>query len=384
MFTFLFFIFSIVNAVETKPTLIILQFQKQRESYKSFISYIETQTKSVEIVEMDTKITFESFGEYNYHSVYILAPKYNFKQISKNAMKDFISKGGNVFFAISQATNQNVKLFTKMFKVIVGSSENVIDKKVETIESSLFPSTEINYKGVSMTIPKAESFVPLIKYGFSDTEEILAASFQSLTNGRLAIIGSVEMFNDENYENNKKFIQPLIQWVLQLHGKLELKNVQITKLDGKPDIENEGMFFTNDTVSVRFDIEETMNGETKGYSADDVQVEYRYVTPVILDYATNMKNGTYDFTTVLPDQFGVYTIRINYTRPLLTNLYYDKVTPIRPWRHDHVERFQVQCYPFYLAFFLMSISAVIFVFFYLNYTEEKVEQKEEEKTIKNE
>ena len=244
------------------------------------------------------------------------------------------------------------------------SSENVIDKKVETIESSLFPSTEINYKGVSMTIPKAESFVPLIKYGFSDTEEILAASFQSLTNGRLAIIGSVEMFNDENYENNKKFIQPLIQWVLQLHGKLELKNVQITKLDGKPDIENEGMFFTNDTVSVRFDIEETMNGETKGYSADDVQVEYRYVTPVILDYATNMKNGTYDFTTVLPDQFGVYTIRINYTRPLLTNLYYDKVTPIRPWRHDHVERFQVQCYPFYLAFFLMSISAVIFVFFY--------------------
>ena len=374
---FLFVLLSIANAIETKPTLIVLQIEKQKETFKSFISYIEQQTKNVEIVTMDDKITFESFDEFNYHSVYILAPKYNFKQISKNTMKNFIAKGGNVFFAISQAANQNVKLFTKMFKVVLGNAENVIDKKVETIQSALFPSTEITYKGISMTIPTSDAFVPLIKYGFSETEDILAAAFQSTTNGRLAIIGSVEMFNNDNFETNKQFIQPLIQWILQLHGKLELKNVQITKLDGKPDIENEGMFFTNDIVSVTFEIEETMKGETKGYVSDDVQVEYRYVTPVILDYATNMKNGKYNFTTVLPDQFGVYTIRINYTRPLLTNLYFDQVTPIRPWRHDHVDRFQPQCYPFYLAFFLMSISTIIFIFFYLNYNDEKPDMKKD-------
>ena len=200
MLAIFFFILSIVNAAETKPTLIILQFQKQRETYKSFISSIESQVKSVEIVEMDTQITFESFGEFNYHSVYILAPKYNFKQISKNTMKDFIGKGGNVFFTVSQASNQNVKLFTKMFKIVLGNTNNVIEKKIETIDSSLFPTTEIDFKGISMTIPESDAFVPLIKYGFSDTEEILATTFQSLTNGRLAIIGSVEMFNDDHFE----------------------------------------------------------------------------------------------------------------------------------------------------------------------------------------
>ena len=94
------------------------------------------------------------------------------------------------------------------------------------------------------------------------------------------------------------------------------------------------------------------------------------------------KNGLYNFTTVLPDQFGVYTIRINYTRPLMTHLYYDKVTPIRPWRHDHVERFQIQCYPFYLAFFLMSISSIMFIFFYLNYKDDKKVEEIETNEIK--
>ena len=39
--------------------------------------------------------------------------------LTTDTMKNFIAKGGNVFFAISQAANQNVKLFTKMFKVVL-------------------------------------------------------------------------------------------------------------------------------------------------------------------------------------------------------------------------------------------------------------------------
>ena len=83
MFMLLFFIMSIVNAQETKPTLVILQIEKQRETYKTFIEMIKTQRENVEVVEMDAQITFESYGEFNYHSVYILAPKYNFKQMSR-------------------------------------------------------------------------------------------------------------------------------------------------------------------------------------------------------------------------------------------------------------------------------------------------------------
>lgn len=374
MICFLFFILCISNVYANKPTLLILQFEKQRELFQSFITLLQSQGKTIEVVIMDDEITFESYGEYNYESVYVLAPKYSFKQISKNDFKKFISNGGNVFFTVSQVSTSNVKSFLQLFKVTLGNNEKHIEKNVKIEKNNLFPETEVFFRGVPMEIPTSNAMIPLIKDGNGKTSGILAFAFQGMTNGRLSVISSVDMFNDVNFEMNKKFIVPLIQWVMHKHGELELKNVQFTKLDGKPDIENEGMYFTNDTISVTFEIEETMNGKTSKYLADDVQVEYRYVTPVILDYATHDSTGLYNFTTVLPDQFGVYTVRINYTRPLLTNLYFDQVTPIRPWRHDHIERFQKQCYPFYLAFIMMSLSTVLFVAIYLNYENDKPNQ----------
>ncbi|EDR29701.1 dolichyl-diphosphooligosaccharide--protein glycosyltransferase, putative [Entamoeba dispar SAW760] len=361
---FFFIIFSFAH--ETKPILLVLQFQKQIDSFSQLISMLKNEGKLVETVDMDTPIVFESYGEFNYETVYILAPKYNFVHIKKQTLKSFIAKGGSVFMAYSPVYTKETKSFLELFKVKLSPSTNIIENNISTISNSLFPMTTIYYRGISFTLPDSNAFVPLLK---STSNDILSFTFQSLTNGRLAILGSIDMLNNNYFEKNKQFIQPLLQWSMNIHGKLQLKNIQIIKIDGVPDIENEGMFFTNDTVTVSFDIEQTMNGIVSGYIADDVQVEYRYVTPVILDFAQNLKNGSYSFTTVLPDQFGVYTIKINYTRPLLSSLHFEKVTPIRPWRHDHVARFQYQCYPFYLAFFGMLISTLIFVFFYLSYKE---------------
>ncbi|ELP93965.1 dolichyl-diphosphooligosaccharide--protein glycosyltransferase, putative [Entamoeba invadens IP1] len=356
---------------EEKPVLVILQFMNQEKSFSKFINQVKSLGKRVEVVDMDTNVQFESYDEFNYDSVYILAPKYTFKSITAHQLKRYVGAGGNVFFAISQVYTSSVKSFLSTFKV---TPEDATQGDFTTIKNALFKETTVAFKGVSLEIPKTPAFVSLLSENtlnskYSNKQHSLVFTFQSLANGRLVISGSVELFSDVNFNNNSDFVIPLIQWAMQEHGKLILKNVQITKIAGAPDVENEGMFFINDTVSVSFDISQKVGGVLTEYNADDVMVEYRFVTPVISNYAQNLKNGSYVFTTVLPDRFGVYTILINYTKPLLSRLEFNKVTPIRPFRHDHVERFQTQCMPFYLAYFSMSVSTVIFVFFYLNYKE---------------
>ncbi|KAL7720863.1 Dolichyl-diphosphooligosaccharide--protein glycosyltransferase 48 kDa subunit [Entamoeba marina] len=358
-----------------QPILVILQFKKQEESYSQFINAIKNEGRLVRVIDMDTPVTFESYGEYHYHSVFILAPKYPFKQITKEQLRDFVAKGRNVFISLSQVYTSPSSQFLQQFHVSTSplsmhleDSTHAVSSPIifetESMNNPIFPHKSITYKGISFELPKRKQSTLSFTKDYS-----LIFAFQSLTNGRLVGSGSIDMFNNTFYEHNMDCIKTLIQWTIQNHGKLILSNINIDKIDGVPDIENEGMYFINDTIKITFDINQIMNGIESGYVADDVQIEYRYVTPVIRDFALNYKNGSYEFTTVLPDQFGVYTIKLNYTRPMLSALSFEKVTPIRPQRHDHVERFQQQCYPFYLAWIGMLFSTIIFVFLYVSYKE---------------
>ena len=109
------------------------------------------------------------------------------------------------------------------------------------------------------------------------------------------------------------------------------------------------------------------------FNADDVQIEFKLLDPVIVKYMNRIGDGKYECIFQTPDKFGVYTLIFDYKRPFLSYLEHKETIPLRTFRSTQVDRFGIGNYPFYVACGLMLFGFILFSFFYLHYEDENKE-----------
>jgi len=87
--------------------------------------------------------------------------------------------------------------------------------------------------------------------------------------------------------------------------------------------------------------------------------------PYIRKTLTNKGNGLFSSTFVLPDVYGVFTLKLDYHRVGYTSLEDKTLMTILPLRHTDYERYISSAYPYYTSAFSMMIGVAVFAFIFL-------------------
>ncbi|KAL6064379.1 Dolichyl-diphosphooligosaccharide--protein glycosyltransferase 48 kDa subunit [Balamuthia mandrillaris] len=220
----------------------------------------------------------------------------------------------------------------------------------------------------------------------------LIAALQARNNARVTFVGSLDFFSDRFFDSpvqpfsssleqqqkweksgNEELAMNLVAWTFGEKGVLRSSNPR-HHLVGHT--EQPSLYTIRDEVEYEVEVEEWdgSKGEWVPYiSRDDLQVEAAMLDPYIrtfLQPSTNASSpATYRARFVLPDQYGVFTFRLNYHRKGYSSLHQRQMVTVRPLRHDQYERFILSAYPYYAGAFSMMAGFFVFSWFFLYSTD---------------
>jgi len=171
---------------------------------------------------------------------------------------------------------------------------------LNNIHTPVFSKQEITYSGIGHVLDPENKFVfPILRNSSSavsaestgdlaDTDNnklSLVSGFQSLSNQRATISGSLEMCSDlffAEHPNNQKFCNELIDWAMQESGVLRASNLLHNKVgqpkqsEGEPNPEN---YFIEDHVEYYITLEQKTKGKWHPLIASDVQMQFVMLEP---------------------------------------------------------------------------------------------------------
>jgi oligosaccharyltransferase complex subunit beta len=81
------------------------------------------------------------------------------------------------------------------------------------------------------------------------------------------------------------------------------------------------------------------------------------------------KNGVLQVDFRLPDQYGVFSFKIDYNRYGLSFVEVVDTVQVRPYRHDQYPRYLVVAYPYYANIFSMMSAFIVFSLIFLFHRE---------------
>jgi oligosaccharyltransferase complex subunit beta len=130
-----------------------------------------------------------------------------------------------------------------------------------------------------------------------------------------------------------------------------------------------GIYRIKDDMIYEMDVSEWRNGQWNVFEAKDIQVEAVMLDPYIrktmkIDSSSG-SNTHYKASFKLPDQYGVFTFKLNYRRHGYTWLEASDLVEVRPFRHNEYPRFLLGAYPYYVNAFSMIIGFVLVSIFWL-------------------
>lgn len=97
---------------------------------------------------------------------------------------------------------------------------------------------------------------------------------------------------------------------------------------------------------------------------DGLNIEFIKLYPVISDELKPLGNGRYGFDVRLPDDHGIYTMRLTRHRLGFTTIESENQLTLRHRRMDQHERFMKADFPYYLtALCTLAATAVFAVMF---------------------
>lgn len=135
------------------------------------------------------------------------------------------------------------------------------------------------------------------------------------------------------------------------------------------------------------------------FDAKDIQLEFVRIDPFVRTVLQRGPGGVFRTEFKIPDVYGVYQLKVDYTRIGYTFLnsatqvfqYYLKANfsvtkfscvclqvSVRPLEHTQYERFIVSAYPYYASAFSMMGGVFLFsmLFLHLRTSEEKKDKSE--------
>ncbi|VVT46482.1 uncharacterized protein SAPINGB_P001235 [Magnusiomyces paraingens] len=216
----------------------------------------------------------------------------------------------------------------------------------------------------------------------SGTQSTFAAAFQGLNNARAVWIGSDETLLDNKYLQDKnlynaEFIDEVSKWVFQEKSVIRNTFVAHEPADNntaKATSYTSGfsLYKVNEDVRYTAGVQEWVNDKWVPYVADDIQVEFVMLDPY---YRINLGKPTaetpeqgaiYTVTFKVPDQYGIFTFKLDYKRPGLSYLEKRNTVTVRHTANDEWPRsWEITNSWIYFFSFASVVGAwVIFVVFY--------------------
>ncbi|KAH8701759.1 putative oligosaccharyl transferase subunit [Talaromyces proteolyticus] len=217
------------------------------------------------------------------------------------------------------------------------------------------PETAYSYNAKEDAGTVEESFA-------TGSQLALVSTLQARNSARFTVLGSVEALEDKWFSasvqgpkdkkpsktENREFAKSITAWTFQEIGVLKVGKVEHYLSDKEGNIEGEVnpiiYRIKNDiTFNIEiseYDFEKWVPYETP--SEDELQLEFTMLSPwhrLNLQPKTRTENSTiYSTTFTSPDQHGIFSFRVNYNRPFLTNIEEKHEVTVRHFAHDEYPR----------------------------------------------
>lgn len=217
------------------------------------------------------------------------------------------------------------------------------------------PETAYSYNIKDDAVSVEESFA-------TGSQLALVSALQARNSARLTVLGSAEALEDKWFSAsvkspgakaavtpaNREFAHKLTAWTFQEIGVLRVGKIEHYLTDEYGNAEGE----VNPTIyriknDVTFDIELSEYEidkwvPFKAPATDDIQLEFNMLSPwhrLNLKPKVQTENSTiYGVSFTTPDQHGIFSFRVNYNRPFLTNIEEKHEVTVRHFAHDEYPR----------------------------------------------
>ncbi|OJJ48379.1 hypothetical protein ASPZODRAFT_150618 [Penicilliopsis zonata CBS 506.65] len=186
----------------------------------------------------------------------------------------------------------------------------------------------------------------------------LVSTMQSRNSARFTVLGSVESLEDKWFSAtvktpsdeeqtqtvNREFAKQLTAWTFKETGVLKVGKIEHYLAEDPADLNPQIYRIKNDIV---FNME-VSEYEYDGYvpfelpSEDALQLEFSMLSPfhrLALQPTRKTDNSTvYSAAFTTPDQHGIFSFRVDYKRPFLTNVEEKHEVTVRHFAHDEYPR----------------------------------------------
>ncbi|XP_033219004.1 dolichyl-diphosphooligosaccharide--protein glycosyltransferase 48 kDa subunit [Belonocnema kinseyi] len=419
----LFCIFTAANA--GGPTLVLLDNLAIKETHSIFFKSLQESGYALSFrLADDANLLLSKYGEYLYKHLIIFAPSVEEfgGALSVDAITDFIDGGGNVLIAGSSYSGDALRELASEcgFEVdeegasvidhmnydisdlgqhttIVADSSNLIDASVIVGSKSVPP---LLYQGTGLIADpdnplilrlltassSAYSYVPdqpVKEYPHAvGKNTLLIAALQARNNARVLFSGSLYFFSDEAFTSpvkkaqggqkyelsgNEAVAKAMAQWVFKEKGVIRESGVHHHKVG---QLKPPHAYTIMDEVVYTINVEELSGDKWIPYEANDLQLEFVRIDPFVRMTMKQVSRGRYEARFKIPDVYGVYQFKVDYTRIGLTHLYSTTQVSVRPLEHTQYERFIPSAYPYYASAFSMMGGVFLFSFIFLHYKDE--------------
>uniref|UniRef100_A0A1I8HV75 Dolichyl-diphosphooligosaccharide--protein glycosyltransferase 48 kDa subunit n=1 Tax=Macrostomum lignano TaxID=282301 RepID=A0A1I8HV75_9PLAT len=420
----------------TKRTLVLLENLSFRESFSQYFKLLRDKGFELSFrTADDSTLTLTKYGEFLYDNLIIFAPSVREfgGKLNTPAISDFVDNGGNLLVAGSSSIGEAVRELaaecgveydeektalidhlrydakdTGRHTLVIADKRNLLDAPIiigDNAKASLKP---LLYRGVAMTADSANPLVlPILHadstaYSFNpersidDYPMLLARPLCSLPACRLATMPGPFLLARWNssptnsseplwspptppllLSGNRDLALSLSQWVFKQRGVLRFRDVKHSLAGESAPPE----FYTvKDLVqySITIDIYKPETGRWEPFQGSDVQLEFVRIDPFVRTNLRSDGKGTFRAEFQLPDVYGVYQFKVDYTRVGLTGLHSSTLVSVRPLRHTQYDRFIVAAYPYYVSAFSMMAGLFLFSFVFLYHRDEAAEHKKKE------
>ncbi|KKK25176.1 hypothetical protein AOCH_004553 [Aspergillus ochraceoroseus] len=393
----LFGFLAAVNALSSSGNrlLVILEDATEKDLYSTFWGDLEARGYDLEFESpKNEKLSLFELGERAYDHLLIFPPKSKGfgPSLSPKTIVDFVNHDGNILLALSgQSTTPSaigslllefdIRLSSDRSSVAVDhfhydteSAPEKHDVLVLERPGKLRPDTKAFFGGEGVlafphtaphTLGDSSLLAPILrapataysynpKDGSVSVEDVTAAgsqlalvsAMQARNSARFTLLGSVESLQARGSPQLSRPPQ-LTAWTFKETGVLKVGKIEhhlakddLTAEDLNPTIYR----IKNETV---FSIE-VSEYSYDGFvpfevpSDDELQLEFTMLSPF---HRLNLKpSGTTGNSTIfrtqftVPDQHGIFSFRVNYKRPFLTNLEEKHEVTVRHFAHNEYPR----------------------------------------------
>ncbi|PFX29933.1 dolichyl-diphosphooligosaccharide--protein glycosyltransferase 48 kDa subunit-like [Stylophora pistillata] len=407
-------------------TLVLLDNANTKETHSIFFNSLKERGYDLVFRSADdSSLSLVKYGEFLYQHLVIFSPSVEEFGGSLNvrSITDFIDGGGNVLVATNSAIGDPIRELGSecgvefdeektsvidhinhdvsdldQHTLIVADPSNVIEASSVTGHPVTNPSL---FKGVGMTADPdnplvmevltasstAYSYYPDVKISeyphAVGKSTLLIAGLQARNNARVVFSGSLDFFSDEYFNKpvqsakagskqyaksgNQELAIALSEWVFKENGVLRVGEVKHHRAgEASPP----AAYTIEEDVVYSIRIEELVEGKWESFQGTDVQLEFFRIDPFVRTTLNKSNDGLFVAKFKLPDVYGVFQFKVEYSRVGYTYLHSKTQVSVRPREHTQYERFIPSAYPYYASSFSMILGLFIFSLVFLHHRDE--------------